>query len=91
LAKAFSGRVLHPRAGYSKDRRIVLCHATEKSRLVMACATDHALETSCTYVDKTVYADDVGCAVLRLFRDRFLSGVTRTSTISPGLVTVYVP
>jgi alpha,alpha-trehalose phosphorylase len=60
LAKAFSGRVLHPRASYSKGRRIVLCHATEKSRLMMACATDHALESSCPYVDKTVYADDFG-------------------------------
>jgi len=60
LAKAFSTRVLHPRASYSKGRRIVLCHATEKSRLMMACATDHALESSCPYVDKTVYADDFG-------------------------------
>ena len=32
-AKAFSGRVLYPRASYSPERRIVLCHATEKSRL----------------------------------------------------------
>src|SRR6516225_5659329 len=32
LAKAFSGRVLHHRTSYSKDRRIVLCHATERSR-----------------------------------------------------------
>ena len=31
--KGFSGRLLHPRARYAKDRRIVLCHATEKSRL----------------------------------------------------------
>src|SRR5215468_7208621 len=60
LAKAFSGRVLHPRASYSKGRRIVLCHATEKSRLIMACATDHTLETSCPHTDKTVYADDFG-------------------------------
>src|SRR5215468_10671695 len=60
LAKAFSGRVLHPRASYSKGRRIVLCHATEKSRLMMVCATDHALESSCPYIDKTVYADNFG-------------------------------
>ena len=32
----FAGRVLHPRASYAKDRRIVLCHATEKSRLKSA-------------------------------------------------------
>jgi alpha,alpha-trehalose phosphorylase len=37
--KAFSGRVLHHRTSHSKDRRIVLCHATEKSRLTLACAT----------------------------------------------------
>jgi alpha,alpha-trehalose phosphorylase len=60
LAKAFSGRVLHPRASYSRGRRIVLCHATEKSRLMVVCATEHALESSCPYIDKTVYADDFG-------------------------------
>jgi alpha,alpha-trehalose phosphorylase len=60
LAKAFSGRVLYPRASYSKGRRIVLCHATEKSRLTVTCATDHALETSCAYTDKTVHTDDFG-------------------------------
>jgi alpha,alpha-trehalose phosphorylase len=60
LAKVLSGRVLHPRASYSKGRRIVLCHATEKSRLTVACATDHALETSCQYTDKTVCSEDFG-------------------------------
>src|SRR6516162_10834370 len=60
LAKTFSDRTLHPRASYSKGRRIVLCHATEKSRLTVACATDHALETSCPHTDKTVYSDHFG-------------------------------
>jgi alpha,alpha-trehalose phosphorylase len=60
LAKAFSGRVLHPRASYAKGRRIVLCHATEKSRLSVTCATDHALETSCPHTEKTVHSDDFG-------------------------------
>jgi alpha,alpha-trehalose phosphorylase len=59
-AKAFSGRVLHPRASYSKERRIVLCHATEKSRLTVTCATDHALETSCSHSYKAVHTDDFG-------------------------------
>src|ERR1700742_341059 len=49
LARAFPGRVLHQRASYVKDRRIVLCHATEKSRFTLACATDNALESSCPY------------------------------------------
>jgi alpha,alpha-trehalose phosphorylase len=60
LAKAFSGRVLHPRASYAKGRRIVLCHATEKSRLSVTCATDHALETSCPHTEKTAHSDDFG-------------------------------
>ena len=45
LARAFLGRVLHPRASYSRDRCIVLCHATEKSRFTLTCATDNALES----------------------------------------------
>jgi alpha,alpha-trehalose phosphorylase len=60
LAKSFSSRVLHPRASYAKDRRIVLCHATEKSHLTVACATDHTLETSSLHTDKTVYRDNFG-------------------------------
>src|SRR6516164_8610995 len=46
LARALDGRVLHHQTSYTKDGRIVLCHATEKSRLTLACATDHVLETS---------------------------------------------
>jgi alpha,alpha-trehalose phosphorylase len=60
LAKAFSGRVLHPQANYCKGRRIILCHATEKSSLTLTCATDHALETSCPHTDKAVHTDDFG-------------------------------
>jgi alpha,alpha-trehalose phosphorylase len=59
-ARAFSSRVLHPRTSYSKDRRIVLCHATEKSRLTLTCATDNALETSCPHAYKVVHTEDFG-------------------------------
>ena len=59
-AKAFSGRVLHPRTSYSKGRRIVLCHATEKSRLTVTCASDHALETSCSHTEKALHTEDFG-------------------------------
>jgi len=52
--------VLRPRASYAKDRRIVLCHATEKSRLTLTCATDHALETSCSHSYKAVHTADFG-------------------------------
>jgi len=58
--RIFAGRVLHPRASYAKDRRIVLCHATEKSRLMLTCATDHSLDTSCPHAHKVSYAEDFG-------------------------------
>jgi alpha,alpha-trehalose phosphorylase len=60
LARAFLGRVLHPRASYSKGRRVVLCHATEKSRFTLTCATDNALETSCPHSYKVVHSADFG-------------------------------
>ena len=58
--RIFAGRVLHHRTSYAKDRRIVLCHATEKSRLTLTCATDHMLETSCPYAHKISYTEDFG-------------------------------
>jgi alpha,alpha-trehalose phosphorylase len=58
--RVFAGRVLQPRTSYAKDRRIVLCHATDKSRLTLACATDHSLETSCPHSYATAYTEDFG-------------------------------
>lgn len=56
----FAGRVLHPRANYTKDQRIVLCHATEKSHLTLACATDHSLETACPHAHNIAHTEDFG-------------------------------
>jgi len=58
--RIFAGRVLHHRSSYAKDRRIVLCHATEQSRLTLTCAIDHALETSCPHAHKVSYTEDFG-------------------------------
>jgi len=60
LAKAFSDRTLHPRANYSAGRRVVLCHETQKSRLTVSCAIDHALGTSSRHTCKTSHAEDFG-------------------------------
>ena len=60
LARAFPGRVLYPQTNYSKDRRVVLCHATEKSRSTLTCATDHALESSCSHSHKVTCTPDFG-------------------------------
>ena len=59
-ASIFAAPALHHRASYAKDRRIVLCHATEKSRLTLACATDHALEAECPDAYKAVHTEDSG-------------------------------
>src|SRR6516162_1553222 len=60
LARAFSGRVLHQRTNYSKDRRIVLCHATEKSHFTLTSATDNVLKSSCPHSNKVVHTPDFG-------------------------------
>src|ERR671931_662280 len=59
-ASIFAGRVLQPRASYVKDRRLVLCHATDKSQMILACATDHDLETACPHAYKAVHTEDFG-------------------------------
>ena len=38
----------------------MLCHATEKSRFTLTCATDNALETSCPHSYKVVHSADFG-------------------------------
>jgi alpha,alpha-trehalose phosphorylase len=60
LARSLANQALRPQTSYAKDRRVVLCHATEKSRLAVTCATDHALETSCKYAYKAVHAENFG-------------------------------
>ena len=48
----------------------MLCHATEKSRFTLACATDNALESSCPYSYKVAPLD-----ARRSFRDRMDQGL----------------
>jgi alpha,alpha-trehalose phosphorylase len=59
-ASVFAGRVLHHRASYAKERRLVLCHATEQSQMLLTCATDHDLETECRHAYKAVHTEDFG-------------------------------
>jgi alpha,alpha-trehalose phosphorylase len=65
-AKTAAGQALHPRSSYAKDRRIVLCHATEKSHLTVACATDHVLESSCASDGKTLHGPNFGQLVFAI-------------------------
>jgi alpha,alpha-trehalose phosphorylase len=69
-ARAVSGRVLHPRAGYAKDRRIVLCHGTERSRLLLACATESTLETPSPHAYKVAHSADFGQVAFTIEAER---------------------
>jgi alpha,alpha-trehalose phosphorylase len=66
LARALSGRMLHPRASYSSERRIVLCHATEKSRFTLTCATDNLLQSSCANSYRVMHTADFGQVVFTI-------------------------
>jgi alpha,alpha-trehalose phosphorylase len=59
-ARVFEGRTLHPQRGYARDKRVVLCHGTEKSGLRLACAIDHVMETGCAHAHKVFQSEDFG-------------------------------
>jgi alpha,alpha-trehalose phosphorylase len=58
-SKFFRSLLRHLRS-YEDDRRIVLVHGTERTRMVLACAMDHTLETDCKFYYKTNHTDDFG-------------------------------
>ena len=62
-AKVFIEKVLNHRLSYAKGQRVVLCHATNKSAIVLACAVDHVLETSLRATWKTKYTPDASQVV----------------------------
>ena len=51
-ARDFPERPLHPEKHYGptgNDQRVILSHATRRSRMTIACGIDHTLETTCSY------------------------------------------
>jgi len=62
-SRVFVEKVLRHRISYAKDRRVVLCHATNKSGMILSCAIDHVLNTSCQATWKIHYTEDTGQAV----------------------------
>jgi alpha,alpha-trehalose phosphorylase len=58
--KIFSGRVLQPRTSHSNERRILLAHGTDRTKMVVACGIDHAIETECRYASKAANTEDFG-------------------------------
>lgn len=58
--KFFATSPLRHRASYAADRRIVLCHQTERSRLVVACGSDNVLETVCPHACQVTHRENFG-------------------------------
>ena len=59
-ARIFTGDVLHFRGGYDQDRRIVLAHATEQTRMILACGIDHDFRSDNPHQYQTRRRDDFG-------------------------------
>src|SRR5215217_6819781 len=64
--KIFPGKVLHHQTSLVKQQRMVLCHATKESQLMLACAVDHRLDAEGEVAWKTHAHEDVGRAVVSL-------------------------
>lgn len=54
----FTGNVLHHLSGSRKDRRVVLIHRTQRTGMILACGTDHELQTDCTHKYTTQLEED---------------------------------
>src|SRR5262249_53102061 len=65
-AKMSSEKVLQHRMSYAKDRRIVLVHGTQRTRMMLACAIDHTLEGDFPHDSSSSHTDDFGQAVFKI-------------------------
>jgi len=64
--RGFEHRILLPSASYAEDHRIVLSHATNNSKMTLACGIDHAIETTCPYSYQSNCSDDAGQVVFSI-------------------------
>ncbi len=65
-AKAFKAKVLHPLMNVVQDRRVVLCHSTKNSKMMLSCGIDHTLETECPYSYKGECSEEFGQIVFTI-------------------------
>ena len=65
-AKAFKEKVLDPLMNLVQDRRVVLCHSTKNSKMMLGCGIDHHLETECPYVYKGESSEEFGQIVFTI-------------------------
>ncbi len=62
-ARGFRDRVLVPKENYVSDRRIVLAHITNNSKMRLACGIEHAFETECPSSHDSTCSEDSGKVV----------------------------
>lgn len=62
--KVFDKQVLHAKQSVVKDHRMVLCHATKESQMLLACGVDHRVEGEQLVSWQTEASGDVGRSVL---------------------------
>lgn len=68
-ARYFPERPLRPEQHYTpagRDQRVVLSHATKRSRMTIACGIDHTLETECPHSSTSESTDDTGKVVFSI-------------------------
>ena len=65
-AKAFKDKVLHPLMNHVQDRRVVLCHSTKNSKMMLGCGIDHTLETECPHAYKGESSEEFGQIVFTI-------------------------
>ena len=61
-----AGKVLQPLASYARDRRIVMVHGTERSRMLLSSAVDHRLECDCPNRYRTDHTENSGQVVFTI-------------------------
>lgn len=64
--KVFTEKVLHAQQTVVHDHRMVLCHNTKESRMILACGVDHQVEGTIPLSWQTQAAGDVGRSVLNV-------------------------
>ncbi|UCH91242.1 MAG: glycoside hydrolase family 65 protein [Nitrospirota bacterium] len=65
-AKAFKDKVLQPLMNVLQDRRVVLCHSTKNSKMMLGCGIDHTLKTECPYAYKGESSEEFGQIVFTI-------------------------
>jgi len=65
-AKAFKDKVLQPLMNHVQDRRVVFCHSTKNSKMILGCGIDHLLETECPYTYTGESSEEFGQIVFTI-------------------------